>query len=118
MVSHPHLHSKQGPCSTSAQCCCMQWEEASQLQLLLMEDTILLFLQLPSCDLLQLWGFSKKTQQVLSAPMGPNYSEQPQLGPPPTPSAQQLYLSSALGYLAGVLGLCFCCLHGPFGYVL
>lgn len=32
--------------------------------------------------------------------MGLNCFQQPQLGPPPTPSAQQLYLSSALGYLA------------------
>lgn len=44
-------------------------------------------------------GFQQKTPQAPSAPMGPNCSEQPQLGPPPTPSAQQLYLSSVLGYL-------------------
>lgn len=39
--------------------------------------------------------------------IGPNCSEQPQQGPPPTPSAQQLYLSSALGYLVGGLGSVF-----------
>lgn len=35
--------------------------------------------------------------------MGANCSEQPQLGPPPTPSAQKRYLSSALTHIVGRL---------------
>lgn len=60
MVRCPRSRSREGLCSASAWCCYMQWEGSSQPTLLNMEKRILLFLQLPGCGLLQLWGSAKK----------------------------------------------------------